>query len=349
MAVQVFLLITASFLYRERSLYSQLASGHNVMMFSDSPATSSIRYAIAVPALAVAILCVHPAAAQSVRPAADAPRDYVELQAPEVALINDVMVPAQVEGMLTNIAVEEGMTVEKGQILVVIDDKQAQLTLQLKRAEEKEARLNSENEVNLQDARNSLKLESEKAKAFSKIAEDGAMPFWEAETQRLEAIRQSLRLELAVLNKEIAVNQYDAKQYERQLAELEVSKRNIVAPFAGFVENRKAQLGEWVQAGSPILQLVQMDKLRAQGFFGSSDPNQQIRVGDPAVIEFKFGNQPPRNINGKVGFVGNDLDLSQRRRVWIEFDNERISENDWAFKPGMKPTIRIYPASRAVQ
>ena len=267
----------------------------------------------------------------------------IVLEAPRVALINDVKVPTQTEGMLTSIVVEEGMIVEQGQTLAVIDDRQARITLSLKQAEEKEAQLNADNTVNLRDAKNSLALESEKARAFAKIAKENAMPFWEAETQRMEAERQSLRLELAVLNQEIAVNQFEAKKFERQLADLEITKRNIVAPFAGFVEMRVAQLGEWVQPGSPILQLVQMDRLRAQGFHKAANSADQIRVGMAAVIEFELGNNSKEYINGTVGFVGNDVDLSQRRRVWIEFENKRVENGDWLIKPGMTPTIRINP------
>ena len=272
------------------------------------------------------------------------PGGVVELES-MVVTIQGVMVPAQVEGVLVELPVEEGSIVEAGQTLALIDDRQARLTLSLKEAEEKEARLNSENTVNLRDAENSLRLESEKATAFTKIAEDGAMPFWEAETQRLEATRQALRLELAKLNQDIASTQYAAKTFERQLAEMEIEKRVITAPFSGFVEKREAQKGEWVQPGSPILQLVGMERLRAQGFFKSSDPNQTLRPGMRAEVVFSSGFGETKVIPGVVGFVGNDVDLAQQRRVWVEFDNERIGnrQEDWLYKPGMKPIIRIYP------
>lgn len=277
-------------------------------------------------------------------PANTSPGGMIELNA-MIVTVDDVMVPAQVEGVLTELPVQEGAIIEAGQTIALIDDRQATLTLSLKQAEETESRLNAENTVNLRDAENSLKLETEKAKAFAKIAKDGAMPFWEAETQRLEAARQSLRLELAQLNQQIAASQYDAKKYERQLAEMEVDKRKIVAPFSGFVEKREAQKGEWVQPGTPILQLVGMDRLRAQGFFKSSDPNVTLRPGMKAEVVFASGFGQVKVIPGVVGFVGNEVDLAQQRRIWVEFENERLGANqeDWLYKPGMKPVIRVYP------
>lgn len=304
---------------------------------------------------ALAAIGCYSVVAQSPRPQANrgaapltqpptSPDGVVELDA-MVVPIQTVPVPAQVEGVLTQMPVEEGSIVEEGQTLALIDDRQAQLTLKLKLAEEKEAKLNSENDINLRDAENSLRLETEKAKAFTKLAEDGGMAFWEAETQRLEATRQVLRLELARLNQDIASSQYEAKSFERQMAQMEIEKRKILAPISGFVEKREAQKGEWVQPGSPILQLVGMDRLRAQGFFKSDDPNQTLRRGMRAEVVFSAGSAEIKVIPGVVGFVGNDVDLAQQRRIWVEFDNERIGEQleDWLYQPGMKPTIRIYP------
>jgi multidrug efflux pump subunit AcrA (membrane-fusion protein) len=131
-----------------------------------------------------------------------------------------------------------------------------------------------------------------------------------------------------------------AKKSERELADLEIVKRKILAPFSGFVETRVAQLGEWVQPGSPIVQIVQMDRLRAQGFVSAVSPDRAVSPGMPAVVEFDLGNNRKERINGVVGFVGNDVDLQNRRKIWVEFANSRVG-NDWLIKPGMIPVIRI--------
>ncbi|WP_164100663.1 efflux RND transporter periplasmic adaptor subunit [Candidatus Laterigemmans baculatus] len=257
-----------------------------------------------------------------------------------VILINNVRVPAQVEGVLTAIGVEEGDLVEAGQTLAVIDDQKAQLTLLLTMAQEKEAELNALNTINRRDAEQSEELAREEAVAYADLARQGATPTWEARAKALEANRAKLRIELAELNERIAQAQYMAKKSERELAELEVARRKITAPFGGFVELRVAQLGEWVQPGSPIVQLVQMDRLRAQGAVSAVDPDSLVTPGMPAVVEFNLGGGRTERINGVVGFVGNDVDISNRRRVWVEFENKRVGD-DWLIKPGMVPVIRI--------
>lgn len=264
---------------------------------------------------------------------------------PMVIPINNVSVPAQTEGMLTEIGVEEGAIVEAGQILAVINDEQAQLTLRLKEAEEKEAYLNALNDINLRDAQESEKLAREEAEAYASLARERATPEWEARAKALEANRAKLRIELAELNEDIAEVQYVAKKSERAMAELEVSRRKIVAPFSGFVELRIAQSGEWVQPGSPIVQLVQMDRLRAQAFVSAIDPEHMVMPGMPAVLEFDLGGDSKERINGTIGFVGNDVDTSNRRRIWVEFANKRVG-NDWLIKPGIRPEVWVDATER---
>lgn len=271
---------------------------------------------------------------------AAASRGIVRAENPMVILINDVQVPSQVEGMLTEIGVEEGAIVEAGQIVAVVDDQQAQLTLKLKEAEEKEAYLNALNDVNLRDAKESEALAREEAKAYADLDLLGAIQKWEARAKALEANRAALRIELAEMNEDIAEVQYVAKKSERALAELEVSRRKILAPFGGFVELRIAQLGEWVQPGSPIVQLVQMDRLRAQAYVSAVDPEHMVMPGMPAVLEFDLGGDSKERINGTVGFVGNNVDASNRRRIWVEFENKRVG-NDWLIKPGILPEVWV--------
>jgi len=278
--------------------------------------------------------------ARGQQPPAASAAGMIEVKSPIVALINDVKVPAQVEGVLASLLVEEGSIVEAGQVLAVMDDREAKVTLALKLAEELEAKLNRENDINKRYAENSEQISSEKAVAYKELLKRGSIPKWEAKTADLEAFRDKLQIELADLNQEIADAKYNAKQSERQLAEVAVEKRSIKAPFSGFVENRMAQLGEWVQAGAPILKLIQMDRLRVQGFVEDKTNSSRVAAGMKVVVRFVLEGNEVAEVAGTIGFVGNELDLSSGRRVWMEFENERIG-NDWKIRPGMKPLSMV--------
>ena len=202
-------------------------------------------------------------------------------------------------------------------MIAIIDDTAAALALELKKAEEKEAVLNAANEVNLKDAVNSEELATAEAKAYEELRRQGAIPFWEMEKKRLEAERARLRIDLAEMQKKIAEVQMIAKRNEREIADYELTRRKVTAPLTGFVETRIAQLGEWVQPGSPIATVIQMDKLRVEG---DVDALHSIRIvrGMPVQVLIHNGPGERLQINGKLDYVSMEQDLNRRYRVWVD-------------------------------
>ncbi len=267
-----------------------------------------------------------------------------------VKTIQNVRVPAGAEGRITELLAIEGANVQPGDLLARIDDTQSKLTLELRQAEEREAELNALNDVNFRDAKNTERSAAAEAEAYKELRREGAVPYWEMEKKILEAERATLRIELAELQQDIAKIQYVAKRSERQVAEHELTRRQVVAPFGGYIENRISQLGEWVQPGSPILQLVQLDKLRVEGDIDVLRYPGKVTRGAPVKVLIhsnaeRSGSSDERAlaIDAKVGFVGSEIDLNHRARIWVEIENQQIGE-EWVFKPGMEADILVYPA-----
>ncbi len=293
--------------------------------------------------LLLAALFAGPVLAQSFAAAIDDTDEGSEIRAENcmVGYINRVNIPALTQGRLTEIKIEEGDTIEKDTLVAVIDDTQAILNLDLKKAELVEAELNATNTVNLRDAQNAEQLATAEAEAYKELRKEGATPYWEMEKKRLEAKRAKLRVELAEMNMKVAKSQYFAKESEMKIAAEEVSRRQIKAPFAGFIENRTAQLGEWVQAGSPIAMLVEMDRLRVEGDIDALRYSGRLSIGTPAkVLIYHRSDDDPIAINAKIGYVSTEIDLNNRYRVWVTVDNTRVGL-DWLIKPGMRAEIII--------
>jgi multidrug resistance efflux pump len=266
-----------------------------------------------------------------------------------VKTIQNVRVPAGAEGRITELMAVEGANVNPGDVLAMVDDTQAKLALLLRKTEEREAELNALNDVNLRDAVNAEKSARAEAEAYKELRREGATPYWEMEKKILEADRAKLRIELAELQQSVAKVQYVAKRTERELAEYELTRRQIVAPFAGYIESRIAQLGEWVQPGSPVLQLVQLDKLRVEGDIDALRYPRQISRGTPAKVVIYAnarrddGQASTVQLDARVGFVSSEIDINHRYRIWVEIDNRQLGE-DWVFKPGMEADITVFPA-----
>jgi len=255
-----------------------------------------------------------------------------------VQYINKVNIAAEAEGKLTELNFEEGDTVSLDDVLAVIDDTAAALAVELKKAEEKEAILNAANDVNLKDALNSEELASAELKAFEELLREGAIPFWEMEKKRLEAERARLRIDLADMQKKIAEVQMIGKRHERQIAEFELTRRQVTAPATGFIERRIAQIGEWVQPGSPVATLIQMDKLRVEGDIDALRYPGQILKGTPVEVTIYAGAENAITVDGKLGYVSMELDLQNRYRVWVQIENSKVGQ-DWVIKPGMRAEI----------
>ncbi len=295
------------------------------------------------PSAVVAIASICCVGANAFAQTATETRVDVSTENGKVMFINHVKISAEVEGKLVELAIEEGASVEEGSVVGIVDDTAAKLALELKRAEEEEALLNAANEINLKDAKSSAELARAEAASYKLLYEQRAIPFFEMEKKRLEAARAELRIELAEMQMKIEKAKYIAKRSEREIADFEVRRRRITAPFTGFVEKRFAQPGEWVQPGSPIAELVRIDKLRVEGDISALGYSDRIVAGIPVQITvFNQGdsNNQAITMNGTLGFVSSMVDAADRYRVWAEIDNQKSGDH-WMIKPGMVAEITI--------
>ncbi|MGK2926728.1 MAG: efflux RND transporter periplasmic adaptor subunit [Lysobacterales bacterium] len=145
-------------------------------------------------------------------------------------------VSAKFTGRVTEVLIEEGMTVEEGQVLARLDDSNLQPALALAEAQLVSAqRGKQETEALLTEAR--LTFERSRQLVDRKLAS-------EAELDRARALARSLEAQLQRKQADVEVA---ARQVDIYLQQLEDSI--IRAPFAGVVVAKNAQPGEMI---SPV-------------------------------------------------------------------------------------------------
>jgi HlyD family secretion protein len=187
-------------------------------------------------------------------------------------------VSAEVMGLITDVNVEEGMRVEKGQILAQLDDAVAGVNLRYAEAQVKvtEARLGSI-QANLAEAERVLKRATElNAADFSS----------KASVTRAQADVESLRANLASAHADIAVAKIEAQRQRERF-----DNHTIKAPFDGVVTVKAAQPGEIVSPSSAgggftrtgICTIVDMESLEIEvdvneAFIGRVFANQQVEA-----------------------------------------------------------------------
>lgn len=292
-------------------------------MGSGARARRARRSGGAAAALAVcgALALAEAAAAQGAPPVRVAEARETEL-VEELALTGSLTSPRsaelspEVEGRVARLDVEAGDRVEAGETLVVLDDALASLELEQARAALREAR------AELEDAERRLG-------EVRRLAERQSV----AET-RVRDREAEVRRDRAVLERREAEAGYRAALLRRH---------RLKAPFDGVIHRRLAELGEWVQPGTSVLDLVATDWLRLdlevpQAYFGRVVPETRARV--------RLDARPERSVEARVREVVGVSDPSARTFL----ARVRLENEEGLMAPGMsaRATLRIETGRRGL-
>lgn len=203
----------------------------------------------------------------------------------------EATVSSKITGKIAEILVEEGMTVEKGQILAKLDASNVQAGLRLAEAKLESARLNlAETEPMVKYTNAELKrltgLETTRAVSRSDLA-------------KAEAEAQSQQAKFDRLQADVMVAERQVDDWKQQLDDT-----IIRAPFAGVVTTKDSQPGEMISPMSAggftrtgICSLVDMASLEIEVDVGESFINR-VKAGQ--VTEATLDAYPEWKIPGKV-------------------------------------------------
>lgn len=147
-----------------------------------------------------------------------------------------------------------------------------------------------------------------------------------ARTQSLAAEKEQEQ-QVALANLEVAKS-------ELAEAKLQLERRRLKAPFAATVVAVSRQPGEWLEPGSVVLRLIQLDRLRVEGFVSADEavlmaPGQRVRIVFPGNLV-----EP---VSGEISFVSPEVEpVNQQVRIWAEFDNP-----EKRIRPGLVTTLEV--------
>lgn len=255
----------------------------------------------------------------------------------QIAIAEQVDVPALETGIIGKLTVREGDLVEDGQLLGRLEDRDAVLAFQRAEAEAAIAAEAAKSDVGVRSA----KTAHETAKAELARAQEAVEKFnksiSQTEIDRLKlAVDQSkLQIEQAEILQRTARLQYELKSSELAIAKRKLDRHDVHARVTGRVLEVQKHPGEWVEPGRTILRVVRLDRLRCKGFVDPAkltfDP-----TGNVVKITIASGQDKPKTINGKLVFVHPEVTLKSDIEVWAEFDNR-----DRSIRPGMAAEMEI--------
>ena len=204
----------------------------------------------------------------------------------------DATVSSKVTGKIAEVLVEEGMTVETGQVLARLDTSNVEANLNLAEAELKVAETAvKETEVRLEEAQRELTRNTN-------LVRDGIVTASQLDAAQAEV--DSLRARLERQRQEINVAQSQIGLWRQ-----EIEDRVIRAPFAGVVISKDAQPGEMISPVSAgggftrtgICTLVDMESLEIEVDVNESYIN---RVQAGQAVEATLDAYPSWKIPARV-------------------------------------------------
>ena len=165
-----------------------------------------------------------------------------------------VQVSPDVSALVTEVRVKNNQTVEKGDVLFVLD--RARYELALRQAEASVAAT----QVALAQA----KRENDRNRNLKDLAT----------TEQVEEGQSKVDQLVAQLN---------SARVQRDTARLNLDRTTVYAPVDGIVTNVELQPGDYASTGRQVLALVDGDTIHVDGYFEETKL-PQIRVGDRAIV-----------------------------------------------------------------
>jgi len=222
------------------------------------------------------------------------------------------MIAAEVAGRVTELSIDEGGAVEADAVVLEIDPARRKLDLAAAEAKLAQARANLRKERS-QTAR-----------------------IRELRSQNVSSIQQLEEAETAL---ELAQSAVRAEEAEVGVNRRAVGDSSVAAPFAGLVARRSVELGEFVQPGTELFELVSLDPLEAIFSLTELD-TERVEMGQHVAIS--VGAFPNRTFDGVVTFVSPTVDPATRTlRIKAEIDNSGA-----LLRPGLFARVSLGVARR---
>jgi HlyD family secretion protein len=250
---------------------------------------------------------------------------------------NEVKIAPEVSGEIIEIAVREGQTVERGQLLLRIkpDTYRAQV-------ESGQAALSGSRSASVANRAELAKAESDWSR-IEKLYQGGLVS--ESERNRAKAAYDSAKAAFEGAVSNIAQAEGSLRQINEAL-----SKTVIFAPVSGTISSLTSRVGERVVgtsqfAGTEVMRIADLDNMEARVNVNENDV-VDVKVGDAARISVDA--YPDREIRGVVREIASTA-LTRNLGTQEEVTNFEVKisipDRSLRLRPGMSATADIETAT----
>ncbi|MGY8770360.1 MAG: efflux RND transporter periplasmic adaptor subunit [Pirellulales bacterium] len=263
----------------------------------------------------------------------------IEVESTLLKIIEIVQVPAQESGILELVNVREGTVVKAGDVLAKIGSKEIELTLKKAISEYLISKREAENDISVRYLMKSTEVaETELKRSEDSNAEvENSIPAIEIDRLKLVVEEKRLEMEQALEKRAIAKLTAQLKEADLNIVEEKLRKHQITSPLDGMVVQLFQRKGEWIQQSSPVVEIVRIDRLRAEGFIQNKDA-LLIQENNRVTVRVSIEGPDFIEVEGHIVFVDPVVDPVNRQvRVWAEIENVGRK-----LRPGFRATMQIH-------
>ena len=288
---------------------------------------------------------------------------------------NQVQITPQVAGTVVAIAADDGMRVERGQLLVRLDPADTEVALQQAEAnlartvrqvrglyrsvEGAQADLNAR-QVALKRVRDDFARRKDLAATGAISNEELAHARDElaAAEAAVAGSRETVERSRALVDDTVVATQPDVKAAAAQLRQawLNNARAGIVAPVAGFIARRSVQVGQRVQPGNALMAVVPAEQMWVEANFKETQL-RHMRLGQEVelrsdlyggdvkykgrIASLGLGTGSAFSLLPAQNASGNWIKIVQRVPVRIAIDAKQLAEHPLRIGLSMKAEVSL--------
>ncbi len=295
---------------------------------------------------------------------------------------NLVQITPMVAGTVVSIGADDGMRVERGQLLVKLDPADTQVALQQAEAnlartvrqvrglfrsvQGAQAELSSQ-QVTLQRARADVARRSSLVATGAISAEElaHARDQLAAAEAAVSGSRETVERNRALIDDNGVAHQPDVQAAAAQVRQafLNNARSAIVAPVSGYVARRSVQVGQRVQPGAALMAVVPLEQVWVEANFKETQL-KHMRLGQPVELEsdlyggavryqgtvqsLGLGTGSAFSLLPAQNASGNWIKIVQRVPVRIAIDPKQLAQNPLRIGLSMKVDVNLHQQSGGV-
>lgn len=239
----------------------------------------------------------------------------------------EIMVSAQVAGELIRFDIHEGATLQKGEVIGVIDTTQLHYQREYIKSQLATNQSAGQTDIHLQSQaldKQIEALEKEKKRIQSLVAEEIIAPkemdHIEEQLQVVRAQRAALQSSFAQKNRS-ALGTSEALSIQLKQIEERIEKCHLKSPISGTVLQVYIRQGELVGEGHPIFKMADIEHIKIRCYLTAQEL-YTLSLGDSVNVVSDMGEEKPTIYSGKVVHISAQAEFTPKN---IQSKEERSS------------------------